>query len=83
LYGTAASTRTMRAMERRTAAEIEGLSRLPSVVAVGECGLDYFRDLSPRLTQRQVFAPNCKLPRGCENRCFLHQRNAQRILSPC
>src|SRR5213079_3326474 len=29
-------------------AELEELARAPEVVAVGECGLDYYRDFSPR-----------------------------------
>src|SRR5687768_8704811 len=35
--------------------EIERLSHAPRVVAIGECGLDYFRDLSPRDAQRFAF----------------------------
>jgi TatD DNase family protein len=36
-------------------AEIERLARDPRVVAVGEIGLDFFRDLSPRPAQQAVF----------------------------
>src|SRR5215470_6227135 len=36
--------------------ELEGLAHEPQVVAVGECGLDYFRDFSPRDVQRAAFA---------------------------
>jgi len=35
-------------------AELEGLARQPEVVAVGECGLDYYRDLAPREVQRRA-----------------------------
>ena len=35
--------------------ELEELLREPRVVAVGECGLDYFRDFSPRPAQRAAF----------------------------
>ena len=34
---------------------IEAAAREPEVVAVGECGLDYFRDFSPRDLQRRAF----------------------------
>jgi TatD DNase family protein len=33
-------------------AELRALHSHPEVVAVGECGLDYFRDFSPRPAQR-------------------------------
>src|SRR5256886_12063836 len=39
------------------AAELEDLARQPEVAAVGECGLDYFRDLSPRDAQPRALPP--------------------------
>src|SRR5688572_9649367 len=36
-------------------AELRALHAHPEVVAVGECGLDYFRDFSPRPAQRRAF----------------------------
>ena len=36
-------------------AELRALHAHPQVVAVGECGLDYFRDFSPRPAQRRAF----------------------------
>ena len=33
---------------------LEELIKNPGVVAVGECGLDYFRDLSPREAQKAL-----------------------------
>ena len=36
-------------------AELRALHALPEIVAVGECGLDYFRDFSPRPVQVQWF----------------------------
>ena len=35
-------------------AEMRALHAHPQVVAVGECGLDYFRDFSPRPAQRRA-----------------------------
>lgn len=36
-------------------AELRALHAHAEVVAVGECGLDYFRDLSPRPAQHKAF----------------------------
>jgi TatD DNase family protein len=45
-------------------------------VAVGECGLDYFRDYSPRDTQRRAFAAQLELAAELQKPVFLHQRDA-------
>jgi len=46
------------------------------VVAVGECGLDYFRDLSPRASQRAAFVAQLELAIAAGKPVFLHQRDA-------
>jgi len=46
------------------------------VVAAGECGLDYFRDFSPRPTQRRAFERQLELAVDCGKPVFLHQRDA-------
>ncbi len=46
------------------------------VVAVGECGLDYYRDLSPRAAQRAAFIAQLELAVGAARPVFLHQRDA-------
>jgi TatD DNase family protein len=48
----------------------------PAVVAVGECGLDYFRDLSPRDDQRLAFERQLHLAQASKLPVFLHQRDA-------
>jgi len=48
----------------------------PEVVAVGECGLDYFRDLSPRLEQRAAFIAQLEIAVTVRKPVFLHQRDA-------
>ena len=52
------------------------LATQPSVVAVGECGLDYFRDYSPRAQQRDVFAAQLAVAARLRKPVFLHQRDA-------
>jgi TatD DNase family protein len=48
----------------------------PAFVAVGECGLDYFRDYSPRDAQQRAFAVQLDLAAEMEKPVFLHQRDA-------
>jgi TatD DNase family protein len=57
-------------------AELETLARSPEVVAVGECGLDYFRDFSPRDVQRRAFHRQLELAARVGKPVFLHQRDA-------
>ncbi|MGI2260267.1 TatD family hydrolase [Shewanella sp. GXUN23E] len=46
------------------------------VVAVGECGLDYNRDFSPRDMQRQAFADQLKLAAELQMPVLMHERDA-------
>ena len=48
----------------------------PAVVAAGETGLDYFRDLAPRDAQRFAFERQLGLAIECGKPLFLHQRDA-------
>jgi TatD DNase family protein len=48
----------------------------PIVRAVGETGLDYFRDISPRQQQQESFAAHLELARQSGKPMFLHQRDA-------
>ena len=63
-------------------AELRALHAHPEVVAVGECGLDYFRDFSPRPAQRKAFARQLQIAvdsgdaPGSRKPLFLHQRDA-------
>jgi TatD DNase family protein len=52
------------------------LIRSSAVVAVGECGLDYFRDFSPRDAQRRAFDWQLQLALDSGKPLFLHQRDA-------
>ena len=48
----------------------------PEVGAAGECGLDYFRDFSPRHDQERVFRRQLELAAEAGKPVFLHQRDA-------
>ena len=48
----------------------------PLVRAVGECGLDHFRNLSTPQEQRQCFIAHLNLAREFNKPIFLHQRDA-------
>jgi len=58
----------------------------PQVVAVGECGLDFFRDFSPRDAQKRAFVAQLDLAVELQLPVFLHQREAHgcfvELLSP-
>lgn len=62
-------------------AQMRALHAHPEVVAVGECGLDYNRDFSPRPAQRRAFERQLQLAAdlavdGVGKPLFLHQRDA-------
>jgi TatD DNase family protein len=57
-------------------AQLRQLATLPEVVAVGECGLDYFRDLAPRAVQQKAFHRQLELAALAGKPVFLHQRDA-------
>jgi TatD DNase family protein len=56
--------------------ELRALHAHAEVVAVGECGLDYFRDLSPRPAQRRAFERQLQIGVDSGKPLFLHQRDA-------
>jgi TatD DNase family protein len=55
---------------------IEALLAEPEVVAVGECGLDYHYDHSPRAVQRDVFAAQIELAHTHGLALVIHTREA-------
>lgn len=57
-------------------AEMRALHAHPEVVAVGETGLDYFRDFSPRPAQRKAFERQLQIGVDTGKPLFLHQRDA-------
>jgi TatD DNase family protein len=57
-------------------ADLEALARDPAVVAVGECGLDYYRNYSPREAQIRAFHAQLDVAARVRKPVFLHQRDA-------
>ena len=56
--------------------ELLELARQPEVVAVGECGLDYFRNFSAPVAQQRAFHAQLELATQIGKPVFLHQRDA-------
>src|SRR5437764_2527287 len=59
--------------------DLAGLERLceePDVVAVGECGLDFHYDRSPREVQREVFVRQLRLAKHLRKPVVVHTREA-------
>jgi TatD DNase family protein len=56
--------------------ELHELLKQPHVVAVGECGLDYFRNFSPPAAQRAAFIAQLEVTVAVAKPVFLHQRDA-------
>ncbi len=58
---------------------LETLAKLashPKVVAVGEIGLDFYRDISPREAQERAFAEQIRLAKSLDLPIIVHIRNA-------
>jgi TatD DNase family protein len=59
-----------------TAEVLKELARSPHVVALGECGLDYYRDHAPHDVQRRVFEAMLELARELSLPVLVHIREA-------
>jgi TatD DNase family protein len=60
-----------------TIPELRRLAELEKVVAIGECGLDFNRDFSPRPDQEKWFEAQVALAEELQLPLFLHERDAQ------
>ncbi len=56
--------------------KLEKLTSEETVLAVGETGLDFYRDLSPREVQEQIFREHLRLACRVEKPVIVHSRDA-------
>ena len=61
-----------------TLAQLRDLAAQPQIKAIGETGLDFFRDLCPRDQQIQAFEAHIELAIDTGLPMFLHERDASR-----
>jgi TatD DNase family protein len=57
-------------------AEISALAQSPRVVAIGETGLDYYRDWAPPVVQREWFRAHIEIARRTGKALMIHDREA-------
>jgi len=65
-----------RECDSATVPALAEIARLPRVVAIGECGLDFNRNYSPRADQEKWFAAQIELALERGMPLFLHSRDA-------
>jgi TatD DNase family protein len=58
-------------------AELQALAQHPRCVAIGETGLDYFRDYAPREDQLRAFVAQIELARDTAKPLVIHTRAAE------
>ncbi|RKF13301.1 hydrolase TatD [Alginatibacterium sediminis] len=56
--------------------QLLGLSAADNVIAIGECGLDFNRDFSPRDQQEQIFEAQLKIAAELKMPVVMHERDA-------
>ena len=59
-----------------TAAAIEELLKRPEVTAVGETGLDFYRDAAPAETQKRAFVDHIELSKTYDKTMVIHTRDS-------
>lgn len=69
-----------KAYDEETGATLRALAEAPGVVAIGETGLDFNRDFSPRPAQETAFERQLELAAELQMPVFIHQRDAHERL---
>ncbi|RUO53572.1 TatD family hydrolase [Pseudidiomarina homiensis] len=57
-------------------AQLHEIAQHPAVVAIGECGLDFNRNYSPRDVQQKVFEQQLEVAADLQLPVYLHERDA-------
>ncbi len=65
-----------RKLDEEALAKLEELCQHPKVVAIGEIGLDFYRNLSPRKIQEKAFRDQIRLARQLDLPIIVHDRDA-------
>lgn len=65
-----------KSVSQDTIKELRELAKDPKVVAIGEIGLDYYKDYSPRIVQQKVFAQLIELANELGLPAIIHDRDA-------
>jgi TatD DNase family protein len=63
--------------DHAAAADLEELAAHPRVAAVGETGLDYYRDRAPRPDQRHAFEAQIEIARRVDKPVVIHVRSGE------
>jgi len=67
-----------RLLDESALRELRKLAQHPKVVAIGEIGLDYYRNFSPREIQRRAFRLQLELAKELDKPVIIHSRDAQK-----
>ena len=62
--------------QKRTLAELKELTSSPRVVAIGEIGLDYYRDFAPAALQKEIFLIQLALAEETQKPVIVHGRHS-------
>ena len=65
-------------LDDKTFTEFEKLAKKPKVIAIGEVGLDYYRNLSPKEEQQSVFKKFIELAEELNLPLIIHAREADK-----
>lgn len=77
LYSTAGiHPHDAKSFDEQSIAQLKALLQMKQVVSVGECGLDFDRDFSPRDVQERCYKAQLELAIELQKPLFLHERAA-------